>query len=79
MSMKVKNKSLIKFDLEQVTRDLEGTDYGADIDSQLPNSNVKTLDRTYEPDYEEILPSERQSLPTLVPTTMVSFIRPEGC
>ena len=54
---------------------LEGTDYGLDIGTESESTSVKTLDRTYEPEYDEMLSSERSPLPTVIPTTQVEFIK----
>ena len=51
----------------------EGTDYGPDIGTESESTSVKTLDRTYEPEYDEMLSSERSPLPTVIPTTQVRF------
>ena len=53
----------------------EGTDYDTDIGTESNEStSVKTLDRTYEPEYDDILPSERAPPPTLIPTTQVTYL-----
>ena len=54
---------------------LEGTDYGLDIGTESESTSVKTLDRTYEPEYDEMLSSERSPLPTVIPTTQVKFMK----
>ena len=57
----------------KINLNIEGTDYDADIGSESNEStSVKTLDRTYEPEYDDILPSERAPPPTLIPTTQVT-------